>query len=270
MKKLVLVLVMIFAVMVGRTQSFEGVIHFSMKMEITDPKIKAQIEEAKKKAADPANQAKMKEMEAKMKDPQMKALLEQNPQMKAQMEAMMKVMMGSDPSAMMPTGIVVKLKGTNSLMSMQGGIMDKNEILRVGDKDMTYMINNPAKTYMVMKNQSNVPQKTPKITKTSETQKILNYTCTKYLIEQTGFDGKSLNTNYWATTEIKDIDLKAIAKQQANQGQAFIYAEIDGVPLKVETTTPQGNIIMECTEFKKESVPASTFTLPAGYAETKI
>lgn len=269
MKKLVLILVMVFVVMIGRTQTFEGVIHWSMKMDITDPKVKAQMEEAKKKINDPANQAKMKEMEAKMKDPQMKAMMEQNPQMKAQMEAAMKMMQGGDLNAMIPSGIAVKMKGTNSLTTIQGGIMDKNEILHLGDKDVTYNINHASKTYMVMK-VSDKEQKSPKITKTSETQKILGYTCTKYLIEQPGRDGKTVNTNYWATNEIKDFDIKALAKQQKGQGQSFLFTEVDGVPLKIEVMMPEGNMTMECTEFKKESIPTSTFALPSGYSETKI
>jgi len=112
--------------------------------------------------------------------------------------------------------------------------------------------------------------KSPKITKTSETQKILGYTCTKYIIEQTGRDGKTVNTNYWATNEIKDVDLKALAKQQTGQGESVIFTEIDGVPLKMEMTMPDGKMTMECTQIKRESLPASTFVLPAGYSETKI
>jgi len=270
MKKVVFVLGLILVVMTGRTQSFEGTIRWKMNMEITDPETKAKMEEAKKKAADPANQAKMKEMEAKMNDPQFKAMLDSNPQMKAQMDAMMKMMAGADMTAMMPTAIVMKLKGSNSLTAIEGGIMDNNEVLHIADKDVTYSISHPAKTYTVMKNNSTTPEKTPKITKTPETQKILGHVCTKYVIETTGPDGKPVKTNYWATTEIKDIDLKELAKQQVGREQSFVYAEIDGVPLKIEVGMPQGNLIMECTEFKKESVPASSFTLPAGYTETKI
>lgn len=271
MKKLVLVLVTTFLVMAGRAQTFEGVIHWSMKMDITDPKMKAQLEEAKKKASDPANQAKMKELQAKMDDPQFKALMEQNPQMKAQMEAALKVMQGGDVNAMMPSGIVVKMKGANTLTSIQGGIMDKTEVLHVADRDVSYTINHATKTYMVMKHNAEAEEKkSPKITKTAETQKILGYTCTKYVIEQTSHDGKAVNTNYWTTTDIKDVDLKALAKQQTNQSQSFIFPEVDGVPLKIEVMMPQGNMTMQCTEFKKESVPASTFVLPSGYSETKI
>src|SRR5687767_11299156 len=68
------------------SQNFEGTIKWSMKSEITDPKMKAQMEEAQKKLNDPATQAQMKEMKEKMNSPEMKAMMEKNPQMKQQME----------------------------------------------------------------------------------------------------------------------------------------------------------------------------------------
>lgn len=271
MKKIVLALVLITIVMTGRSQSFEGMMRWSMKMDITDPKVKAQMEKAKKEAADPANQAKMKELQAKMNDPQFKAMMESNPQMKAQMEAAMKMMAGGDMSSMMPTGVLIKIKGTNSLTSIQGGIMDKSDVLHITDKDQTYTINHNAKTYVVMAKPTAKPDETkPKITKTTETATILGHKCTKYIIEKTEPNGRTSTVNYWATTEIQGIDLKELAKQQMSKDQSFIYAEIEGVPLKIEMTMPQGTMTMEVQEIKKESLPASTFTLPAGYTETKI
>ena len=270
MKKVVLALVLILVVMTGRSQSFEGIMHWSMKMDITDPEMKAKAEEAKKKANDPANQARIKEMQAKMNDPQFKAMLESNPQMKAQVETLMKSMVAGDMSSMMPTGVTIKLKGGNSLISIQGGMMDKNDALYLADKDQTYAINNPAKSYMVMKkNTTTTPHEKPKITKTSETAKIMGYNCTKYLIEQNGPDGNSMKINYWTTTEIKDIDMKSLAKQQMGN-QSLIYADVEGVPVKIEMAMPQGLMVMEMTDIKKESLPASDFTVPAGYTETKI
>lgn len=41
-------------------QTFEGTIAWSIKAEITDPKMKAQMEQTQKQMSDPANQAKMK------------------------------------------------------------------------------------------------------------------------------------------------------------------------------------------------------------------
>lgn len=270
MKKIVFALALILVVMTGRTQSFEGIMQWSIKMDITDPATKAKMEEAKKKANDPANQAKMKEMQSKMNDPQFKAMLESNPQMKQQMEAMMKMMTGGDLSSMIPSGVLIKIKGLSSLTAIQGGIMDKNEVLYLADKDQTYTINHPAKTYMVNSKATNASQEKPKVTKTSETTTILGHKCTKYIIETKESTGKSITTNYWSTTEIKEIDMKALAKQQMSKDQTFVYPDVEGVPLKMEVKMPQGVMVMEVTELRKQSIPSSELALPAGYKETKI
>src|SRR5882724_6742543 len=86
------------------SQNFEGTIRWSMKMEITDPKLKAQMAEAQQKMNHPATQAKMKEFQEKMKDPKFKAMMESNAQMKAMMEKMTQG--GGDMmSNMMPKGM---------------------------------------------------------------------------------------------------------------------------------------------------------------------
>jgi hypothetical protein len=272
MKKVVLAVVLILIVMTGRTQSFEGSIRWTMKMDITDPDAKAKMEEAKKKASDPANQAKIKEMQAKMNEPQMKAMLEQNPQMKAQMDAMMKMMQGGDMSAMLPSAVILKLKGSNSLVSIQGGIMDGSDVLHIADKDETYTINHGAKTFTLMPKSDKSSQPKPKVTKTSETQQILNHTCTKYIIETTTPEGKTVTANYWATTDIKDIDLKSLAKQQVGgKDQSFVLPEIDGFPLKIETELPQvGTLIIDTAEIKRGTIPNSDLQLPSGYTEAKM
>ena len=51
---------------------------------------------------DPATQAQMKEMQEKMNDPEFKAMMESNPQLKAQMEAAMKMMQGGRRKFMTP------------------------------------------------------------------------------------------------------------------------------------------------------------------------
>ena len=71
MKKLMTV-AFLFVVLQAWTQGFEGTVKWSMKMDITDPKMKAEMEKGQKQMDDPARQAEMKEMEEKMNDPQMK------------------------------------------------------------------------------------------------------------------------------------------------------------------------------------------------------
>src|SRR5690349_8843934 len=106
MKNLLILLILISATATFG-QNFEGTIKWTMKMDITDPAKKAQMEDAQKKMSDPATQAKMKELEAKMKDPQFKAMLESNPQMKAQIEKAMGAVQSGDMNSLMPKGMVI-------------------------------------------------------------------------------------------------------------------------------------------------------------------
>ncbi len=271
MKKLSMMVVLILMVITGRSQSFEGTIKWKMNMDITDPKTKAQLEDAKKQLNDPANQAKMKELQAKMNDPQMKAMMDANPQMKTQMEAAMKMMAGGSVNSLIPTGMSIQVKGANSLTKMEGGIMDKSEVLYQGDKNQSVRIDHANKTYTPLatatKPESTTTANPPKVTKTSETKKILNYTCTKYIVESTDPKGKSAKQVFWTTKEI-DIDMKKLSQHRVRDNQ-FFYENIEGVPLRIEMIIPEGNMTMEVTDVKKESLSASLFQIPSGYKEAK-
>ncbi len=265
MKKLI-TLSLLFIVLQTQSQGFEGIVKWSMKMEITDPKMKAQME----KMNDPANQAKMKEMQEKMNDPQFKAMMESNPQMKAQMEKMMK-MQGGDPNGMMPKGMTTKMKGGNTLSKIDGGMMDGFEVLHMKDKDQSVRLDRANKTYTVMPGagQGAPTDVTPKITKTGETVKILGYTCSKYIAEFTEAGSVKTET-FWTTLEIKDFDMQSMRHQRMSQGgRPLLPGGIEGVPLKIEASTKDGNMILEMTEIKRESLNAADFTIPADYKEVK-
>jgi hypothetical protein len=105
MKKLTLIALLL-SVTFAKAQNFEGIISWKFTVEITDPKAKAEMEEAQKKMNDPETQAQMKALQEQMNDPQMKAMMEANPQMKKQMEAAMKMAAGGgDINSMMPKGM---------------------------------------------------------------------------------------------------------------------------------------------------------------------
>ncbi len=251
-------------------QTFEGTIAWSIKTEITDPKLKEKMEQAQKQMSDPANQAKMKQMQEQMNSPQMKAMLESNPQMKTQMQNALKMMQGGDMSSMMPKSFIVKLKGKSSLTKMDGGIMAA-EILALNDKNETYMLNREAKSYKLMpsRNDGTAPKSTHKVTKTSETTRILNHQCTKYIVEVTEHSA-TVNQVFWTTTEIKGLNAKDFFNQGLNKdGQSMYYEGLEGIPLKMELTTPQMIMVMEATELKSEKLPDSDFVIPAGFTETK-
>ena len=253
------------------SQNFEGTIKWSMKSEITDPKMKAQMEEAQKKLNDPATQAQMKEMKEKMNSPEMKAMMEKNPQIKQQMEAAMKMMEGGDMNSMMPTGFVIKIKNGNTLSIMEGGVMAGTETLYLKDKNQTFVINQSSKTYTPLSHsgETSKPHGEVKVTKTNETQKILNYTCTKTIVTVTD-KGKTLEQIFWTTKEIKDFDLKSLTNQRISAGQSLFYENIEGVPLKMEMSMPEANMVMQVTEIKKEALSSTLFTIPAGFTETKL
>jgi hypothetical protein len=256
---------------IAHAQNFEGIVKWSFTTEVTDPATKAKMEEAQKKMKDPANQAKMKEMQAKMNDPQFKKMMEANPQMKAQMEAMMKMSESGDMSSMMPKSFEIRIKNSNTLSKMEGGIMDKMEILSLKDKNLSYRIDRVSKTYSVLPSADSIKQMKDmetKVTKTSETMKILNYTCTKYIVEYTTH-GKKVDQILWTTTEIKDFDMKSLAHQGGGNGQHFYFDKVDGVPLKMEMTMPEGKMVMQVTEIKRQSLPATAFQLPPDYKEVK-
>lgn len=270
MKKLSFLGMLLLTAFTTFSQSFEGTITWSMKMDITDPAAKTRMEEAQKKMSDPANRAKMKEMQAKMNDPQMKAMMDANPQMKAQMEAAMKVMAGGDINAMIPKRMVIKLKNDNSLVTMDGGMMDKSQILYLKDKDQSIHIDHANKTYSIMNSKATTNTNEPhtKVTRTSETKKILDYTCTKYMVESTSSNGKAVQQLFWTTKDV-DVDMKNLSKHNAGNDHRFFYDNIEGVPLQIEMLIPEGKMTMEATEIKKESLTASLFQIPVGYKEIK-
>jgi hypothetical protein len=271
MKKNILLLLVLLYAGTMNAQTFEGIVKWAIESEVTDPEAKAKMEEAQRKMKDPANQARMKEMQDKMNnDPQFKKMMESNPQMKAQMEAMMKAQEGEGDmmSSMMPKSFMIKIKGPNTLTKMEGGMMGNMEILHLKDKNQSYRIDRPSKTYSVL---PNTPAKMENegevnVTKTNEKIKVLNYTCTKYIIETT-HKGQVGQQIFWTTTEIKDFDLKSMAQQHAGDGSSWYFDKVDGVPLKMEIAHPHGKMIMTAVEIKKQSLPAADFAIPAGYKE---
>lgn len=271
MKKVLFTLALIILVMQSHAQSFEGTVKWAITMDITDPKMKADMEKAQKQMNDPANQAKIKEMEEKMNDPQFKAMMESNPQMKVQMDAALKMMKGGSLSSLMPTGSTAKVKDGNTLFSMEGGMMSNYETLTLKDKTESYQLDRQNKTYYVIPHntEQTEAEKNVKVTKTSETTKILGYSCTKYIVEYSDEKHK-VQQILWATKDIPGLDFKNMANNKMNRSQKIYYDKIDGAPLKIEMHMEQGNMVMEAKEIKKQSLPASDFTLPADYKKVDM
>ena len=274
MKAYRLLPVLFFLAISLQAQTFEGTIRWTMNMEITDPQMKAEMERAQQELNDPEKQAEIKEMQERLNSPEMKKMMESNPQMKAAMDAAMKsAANGGAPggmSTMMPTGMTLKIKGENMISIMEGGIGGGMEMLQAKGKPAT-RVNRVDKTFSPMPESKGDPATNKvKVTKTAETKKILGYDCAQYVAELTE-NGTTMKQLFWTTTDIKDMDMKGLARQRMGQGgQSMFYDQIVGVPLKMEFSTPQGNMIMEAIEIKREKLNDSDFTIPADFKEVKM
>lgn len=255
----------------AQAQTFEGIIKWSLSMEITDPAMKAQMAQAQQQLNDPETQAELKALKEKMNDPEMKKMMEQNPQMKAMMEQALKSAQGGGApegmNNMMPKGMTLKIKGTNVATLMEGGMVDGMEILN-REGQPAVRINRKDKTYSKMPEGRPGQEPEVSVVKSTETAKILGYTCHKYVV-QMKVEGQAMDQTIWATTEIKDMDMKALAKQRTAEGRPMFSDKIEGFPLKMETASPQGNMIMQVEEIKREKLSDADFTIPSGFKEVK-
>ena len=249
-------------------QDFEGTIAWHIKADIKDPKMKTQMEQAQKQLNDPATEKKMKEMRAQMEDPQFKAMMESNPQMKAQMEKMTTLAAGGNVYDMIPKSMMVKIKNGNALTKMDGGMLS-GEVLYLKDGGMSYHIDRENKTYSVLdkKGEDNRSSKTT-VTRTGEVEKILGYSCYQYKVEIPE-KGKTITHWIWATPEIKGFDMKGFNAADGRGNRSSYYSEIEGVPLKMEIIMPEMDMTMEAASVKKESLPAGDFVVPSGFREVK-
>jgi len=266
---------LLLVVLAIQAQSFEGTITWSMKYDMTDPAKKGEMDKAQQSLNDPANQAKVKKLQEQMNTPEMKTMMDNNPQLKAQMENTLKMLQGGGAgggmNALLPHGFTVKTKNSSSLVKMDGGIMPM-EMLYLADKGQSYRLDRTAKTYTVLASgtgarRPDTVQHT--ITKTNETMIILGYNCTKYTVDLVE-RGTTIHQIFWTTTEIRGLDMKNLSGQRMGSGSGSMYYEgISGVPLRMEMNTPQIKMVMEVTEVKKESLSPDDFTIPADFKEVK-
>ena len=254
-------------------QDFSGTITWSMRVEITDPAMKKQIADAQAQLADPAMQAQLKQAQEAMKSPEMQAMLQANPQMKAMMEQQMAAFSkpsaaGGDPLAgFFPKGFTLQLKGPRSLVKTEGG-PNIGDVLTFADQNLSYRIDRTARTYSklaadpVKETSGNY-----KITPTTETTKVLGYTCKRYQVDTTD-SGTKTSYSIWATTEIKGLDASSLRRLNfSKSSDSAFMSQIEGVPLKIDAITPQAKLFMVATGVKNETLPDSLFVLPAGFKE---
>lgn len=174
-----------------------------------------------------------------------------------------------DATGRSANGITMKVKGTNVTLVVNGGMMNGAE--------MWYMNNNTS-VIRIMRSQKmfvNVPAEAMaaaanavevgKFVKTTETVKILNYTCTKYTGEIKS-QGVTTQVNIWTTSEIKDAK-KVLARQPDPFGNPKLPEGVEGTPLKIEQIVSGTTSTMEVTKLKLEKLSDDLFKLPADFKE---
>ncbi len=255
------------------SQNFEATIVWTIKTEGLSPEALAQSEKSKKELNDPKNQEKIRQMQEKMNSPEMKAVFEKNPQMKTQMENAIKAMQGGETGSLMPEGMTLKIKGNNSLMITKGGVAAA-EILTIGSKNQSYRIDRNARTYTLLNSSTGKTVSNPDtnknytVTKTNETMKVLNYTCTKYIVTSKK-DNQISNHFFWTTTDVRGFDPAALRRSAGRNGQAMYFEGVEGFPMRMEMDLSKMKMIFEVTELNRGSIPATEFEIPEGYTEKK-
>ena len=253
MKKLFALVILVSGFAAGSllAQDFTGTLAWTMRVEITDPELKAQLDAAQTALSDPA----------------MQEMLKANPAMREMLEKQMGGSAADASGGFFPKGFTLQIKGPRSLVKTEGGLSPR-DVLTQADKNVSYQIDRKARTYSKL---AADPLKdyagAYKVTPTSETTKVLGYTCRRFLVETTD-SGEKMRYSIWATNDIQGLDASSLRRLKFGQsaGSEFL-AKIEGVPLKIDAVTPQAKLFMVATSVKTETLPDSLFIMPAGFKE---
>lgn len=258
MKSLIYPFTLFLFVICAEAQQFEGTITWSFKSDFELS------EEQKQQMA-----AARKQLELQLNNPEFKKQMEANPQLKKMVEQQAKVLEGMGDKGMaglFPEKMIVKLKGQNAHTIID----ESKETLYLGSSGKQYELNPKEKTYRELNytvEENQQLKNSFEVQKTSETSTIAGYKCTKfYLIskDQQMTPGKEMKQVLWVTTEL-NLDARFL-KQASKGGNAnWFYDQVEGIPMRIEVSIPQGNITMEVTDVTKGKVSDAEFEIPAGY-----
>lgn len=158
--------------------------------------------------------------------------------------------------AQLPTSIKEYFKGTKSRKDQESAMYSISQISHYDKKQVTVLMDMMGQKIAFKQNEEDMKESMEKmdslkITETSETKEILDYTCKKLEIEK---DGDYYD--FYVTDEIT---------VEGNPYWATQYKNIDGVLMQY--TAEQQGMVMTYTaeEVVEEKVKASKFTIPNDY-----
>lgn len=275
MKKIIVFVFIVSLAITSQAQvNFEGIIKWNLSLtSINNSSAQTELTPKQKEEINKS----ITELEAKINDPSMQPAFESNPSLKLMMQQQLNTMKAmqsenglSGLNSLMPKSYLIKMKDGNSYTQIDGGAAAAaGDILYLKAMDKTYYIKKGAKTYsLAPKSQSTFSENaTVMVTPTTETTKILNYSCTKYVVTFTEA-GKTRTLFIWATKDLKQYNLSSFQiSGLSNPANTSAIRKIDGVPLKIELTEEGQTVILEVIELKSMSMPTTDFLLPADYKE---
>lgn len=149
-------------------------------------------------------------------------------------------------------------------MEMEGGMMSEmgmNAIIVIAEENQAYSLNHSSEEATKLPNDEETESEEDDdvvVEKTSITEKILGYTCTKYILKST--EGRS---EIWATTELESIGINN------SQTSALSNPLINGMILKMTTYMDMEGteLVMTQTAVELEFGPqdATLFQIPSSY-----
>jgi hypothetical protein len=259
MRRLILLL-LFFGCYQATAQTFEGSLQWSIKLETPGEMLKN---------GNSAANADNSVAEPDQREPAVAPELPDNAQRPSEPVAKIK-RPEEAPRPDLPKTLLVRTKNGNSLIKTD---LDKQpETLYLKSKNQMFHLNHRRKVFTELKdrnkNKAGSTEVIPEFLKSSESEEILDYTCTKYA--RTYKRGNNVLTQeIWATTEINDLDLRVLGKLPIARNIIPIE-QVQGVPLKIVFLTPEGRLTMQATEVKREKIDDKYFKIPDDYRDAAV
>jgi hypothetical protein len=177
--------------------------------------------------------------------------------------------------------VAVGAGGALSTMTMQTpmGTMTQKTLLQKDKPDTIFLLNDAEKTYSVidvkeLKAKAEAmgvhPDQNYTVKKLG-TETVAGFVCQH--VQATGADGHAMEL--WTTRDLLDgaTFARVFGKNGPVNGglmKALADAGVDGFVARLRQQTPQGPVTMELVRVEKSTPPASSFSLPAGYAKSDL
>ena len=165
-------------------------------------------------------------------------------------------------AAFMPESYTMYFSKGKMRFQINGGMMAAMMgyfLMFDGDSYMIKDSEEKAYKFLDEADSSNTNEPVPTFVKTSETEKILGYNCTKYkqvVIE----DGKEIASYFWVTTEIN------VPNNPNGQATGGIFHEgLNGFTMKMSTTFEGITMTTTVSKINTDPVDPSVFEIPEGY-----